>query len=82
MKLEGGVVMETAVKGDALSTRFVTGDEVQAGDVIVDEEGNEKRVTFSVLEGGRNHLDVEGEEDTIIVNESDVIEIKCGPGES
>lgn len=62
------------------STRFVGGDEVQEGDVIVDDEGYERRVTCSVLEGVRNHLQLDGSAETVVVFDCDVVEVLCGPG--
>jgi hypothetical protein len=74
--------MATEVKGEPVATtRFVGGDELREGDVIIDDEGNERRVMFAVLEGKANHLDIEGYEDAIVVCADDIFERKCGPGE-
>lgn len=63
-----------------IRTRFVGGDEVQEGDVLIDDEGNERRVTCSVLEGVRNHLQLDGSAETVVVFDCDVVEVRCGDG--
>lgn len=56
-------------------TTFVTGTELEAGDVILDEDRCERTVALVVVEGDRAHVMIRGEHDGVVLTENDVVEI-------
>lgn len=58
-----------------METLFKPGSEVEAGDVLLNEDGDAVRVAFAIVEGARNHVSLEGSDETIVLTEDDVVEV-------
>ncbi len=55
------------------ATRYEVATDLRAGDVVLDEDGEEKLVTFAIVEGERAHLVVGGA--SLVLTSDDVVEV-------